>query len=426
MWIEWTLRAALTGRERNALKNRMRVMQAERESAGCAVLRRGAALLLVLQLSAFGAGTIFASSPQFARTEEEWAALRDNRMEYTEIEGLIQEYNPTVQQNQFSYRKFRKDYGSSRDDVASEYRRLADELLADISYPDEGDANYAAAMTAALTSEMQAKNLQKQADDTLEDAEIIRLNYESAEKALVQTAQNSMIAYYAGQYRTEADALSKQLAELQLSVAEAQKAVGAGTEIQLLTTQQAVQNAEKTKISDSAARDATRQKLQVMLGWKADSEAEIAPLPELQLSRIDSMNPEADLEHAKQNNYTLRVNQKKLENAVGETDINTLKSTIADNEARIAASLNAAYQTVLSAKSSYLYSVSNAELSAQTAAQSAQRYQLGLLSRVEYETAELNAKQAELGRKQAELTLFQAMEAYDWAVRGLAGASAAG
>ena len=73
MWIEWTLRAALTGRERNALKNRMRVMQAERESAGCAVLRRGAALLLVLQLSAFGAGTIFASSPQFARTEEEWA-----------------------------------------------------------------------------------------------------------------------------------------------------------------------------------------------------------------------------------------------------------------------------------------------------------------------------------------------------------------
>ena len=55
----------------------------------------------------------YASSPEFARSAEEWAALKDNKMEYWEIEGLIQEYNPTVQQNQYSYVKFRRDYGDT-------------------------------------------------------------------------------------------------------------------------------------------------------------------------------------------------------------------------------------------------------------------------------------------------------------------------
>ena len=71
---------------------------------------------------------VFASSPEFARTAEEWAALKDNKLEYREIGGLVEEYNPTVQQNQFSNRKFREDYGDTNDEWAEEYRRLANEI----------------------------------------------------------------------------------------------------------------------------------------------------------------------------------------------------------------------------------------------------------------------------------------------------------
>ena len=35
--------------------------------------------------------TAFAASPEFARSAEEWAKLRDNTIEYDELEGLIQE-----------------------------------------------------------------------------------------------------------------------------------------------------------------------------------------------------------------------------------------------------------------------------------------------------------------------------------------------
>ena len=40
-----------------------------------------------------------AASPEFARTQEEWARLRDNVLEYEEIEDLVHEYNTTVLNN---------------------------------------------------------------------------------------------------------------------------------------------------------------------------------------------------------------------------------------------------------------------------------------------------------------------------------------
>ena len=38
-------------------------------------------------------------SPEFSRTAEEWARLRDNVLEYGEIEDLVYEYNTTVLNN---------------------------------------------------------------------------------------------------------------------------------------------------------------------------------------------------------------------------------------------------------------------------------------------------------------------------------------
>lgn len=434
MWID-------DCRERSNMKSGNRMYRREREQQSRAnrgkknggkgrtgLLNSGtvafAAVLGATLLSISGAETTLASSPSFARTAEEWETLQDNRLDYAEIEGLIQEYNPTVQQNQYSYRKFRKDYGDTKDDVAGEYRRLANELLSDIVYPDEDSGSYASGMMAALSSEMQANSLLKQADENLEDAEIIRLNYEMAEKALVQTAQNNLITWHTGQLTIQTDALAKRQAEIELSIAEAQAGAGTGTQIQVLTAKQNVQNAEKTLLSDSSAADTARQKLQIMLGWKADSQPEIGEIPSVDMARIDAMKPAEDIVKALENNYTLRVNRKKLQNAVQETDISTLRSTIADNEGRIAAGLNSAYQNVLTAKKNYLYSQSNAALAAQTAAQTAQRYALGTVSRTASEIADISAKQAELSLKREELALFQAMETYDWAVRGMTSASA--
>ena len=61
---------------------------------GMKKIRAAAAVLTAAVLMSAGSMTAFASSPEFARTAEEWASLQDNRLEYGEIEGLVEEYNP--------------------------------------------------------------------------------------------------------------------------------------------------------------------------------------------------------------------------------------------------------------------------------------------------------------------------------------------
>ena len=46
--------------------------------------------------------TGLAASPEFARSAEEWERLRDNVLEYEELEDLIHEYNVTTQNNQYT------------------------------------------------------------------------------------------------------------------------------------------------------------------------------------------------------------------------------------------------------------------------------------------------------------------------------------
>ena len=386
-------------------------------------IRTAAAVLTAAVLVSAGSMTALASSPEFARTAEEWASLQDNRLEYGEIAGLVEEYNPTVQQNQFTYRKFREDYGDTNSEWADEYRRMANEIRDDLYYPDVDDPGYASLMVAAATAEISARQLEQQADNTLEDAEILKLNHEMAKKVLVQTAQNNMISWYSQLLSIQNAEKAKRLAEVRLAAAQASAGVGMGTQIEVLNASQTVKNAEQSLITAVSSADTTKRKLQVMLGWKADAEPEIGEIPAADLTRVDQMNPETDLPRALENNYTLRINKKKLQNARHATDISTLQSTIADNEARIAVSLRNAYQTVVNQKNAYLYNALNAEVTAQTAAYTAQQFALGTASAVENEAAQIAAEQAQIAMKQSEYSLFQAMEAYDWAVNGLAAAS---
>ena len=74
-------------------------------AAGCAAL-----LAIQAPFCAFAQ-----QSPDFARTEEEWARLRDDDLEFDEIPALIHEYNSTVLQNAIDYKN---DRGKTSTDIA--------------------------------------------------------------------------------------------------------------------------------------------------------------------------------------------------------------------------------------------------------------------------------------------------------------------
>lgn len=383
------------------------------------VLPSGLAALLI----AASPVTTFGASPEFARTAEEWARLRDNVIEYGELEDLIEEYNTTVQTNQLDLNEFKRKYGDTKDDVSQKYRDMAGEIYSSLEYPDPDDPTYGMMVNSVLMAEIQAKNMEQQADNNLEDSEIVYLNYKSAEKTLVTVAQTNMINYQKDQISLKQAELAKRQAEISLSSARTKAAVGTATRVEVLNAEEAVQNADRSVESARTAINNVRQKLQVMLGWKYSDAPEILEVPVSDIGRIAGMDPQADREKALENNYTLKVNRKKRSNATADADIEKLDRTIADNEQKIGSSLVTCYQNVQSAKLAYDQAAADLELEKRNLDSTRLQHSQGRASANQLELQELAVQTKELALKLADLNLFQTMETYDWAVKGLAGAS---
>ena len=365
----------------------------------------------------------FAASPEFSRSAEEWAKLRDNTIEYDELEGLIQEYNATVQTNNLDLAEFKRKYGDTKDDVSSKYRDMADEIYSSINYPESDETTYGMLIGSVAMAEIQAKNMEQQADDNLEDSEIIYLNYKSAEKTLVTVAQTNMISYEKDQIALKQAELAKCQAEIALTTTQTQASLGMSTEVDVLNAQESIQNADRNVESSKAAIENVRQKLQVMLGWKYNDTPEITEVPASDMSRIDAMDPTADKDAALENNYVLKVNKKKLANADAANTKESLQKTIEDNERKIASSLVTSYQNVLTAKLAYDQAAANLELAQRNLNSLQLQFDQGKASRNALENQQIAVENAELALKTADLNLFQTMETYDWNVNGLASTS---
>ena len=317
--------------------------------------------ILVLALTAVMGGlppmAALGASPEFARTEQEWARLQDNVIEYDEIPDLIHEYNATVQNNQYDYQKFREDYGDTNSDVADAYNDLAQDFYDDMS--GETDAG---SMMSDLQLDIQARNMLKQADNTLEDSKIYLLTYEMAEDNLAATAQSNMISYHKKQLELEQKQTDLELAREKYSLEQVKQAAGTVTAVDVHTAKESLQSSENNIKELESGIENLKEELYISLGWKHNDSPDIKELPQMDVSRIDGMDPDRDLETALENNYTLKINKRKLENARSKTTRESLETKIRNNEKQIGASLSSAYKNVLSARLSYEQAVAEAQL----------------------------------------------------------------
>lgn len=377
--------------------------------------------ILVLALTAVMGGlspmAALGASPEFARTEQEWARLQDNVIEYDEIPDLIHEYNATVQNNQYDYQKFREDYGDTNSDVADAYNDLAQDFYDDMS--GETDAG---SMMSDLQLDIQARNMLKQADNTLEDSKIYLLTYEMAEDNLAATAQSNMISYHKKQLELEQKQTDLELAREKYSLEQVKQAAGTVTAVDVLTAKESLQSSENNIKELESGIENLKEELYISLGWKHNDSPDIKELPQMDVSRIDGMDPDRDLETALENNNTLKINKRKLENARSKTTRESLETKIRNNEKQIGASLSSAYKNVLSARLSYEQAVAEAQLEETNTNIAAGKLQAGMMTSLEYKEQEYKMESSRLNAEMAAVSLFQAMETYDWSVKGLASA----
>lgn len=358
----------------------------------------------------------WAGSPEFARTAEEWARLRDNQMEYGELAGLIHEYNATVLNNQLDFNKKKNDGDITSDEIAQAYRDQANDLRSSIT----GESGMAGVSDAGL--EAQARMLEQQADNNVTDLEIYRMNYEKSEANLVIAAQNGLIAYHQKLEQIPVHEKNVETLTAAYHSANAKLSVGTTTQVEVLTAQKNLQDAQAALSQLHADVIKSRQNLCILLGWSYDASPEMGGIPSTDLTRIEAMNPQEDKAKAIENNYTWKVNKRKLDNATAESTRETLRNTIGDNEQKIGSDLVLKHQAVLQLKSSYDQAVSDFNLAAQNMQSADMKLQVGSIARLEHLQTQNTyvAKQAAV--KTADLNLFQAIETYDWAINGLAAA----
>ena len=384
--------------------------------------RRIAAVTLVLCL--WAASSVYAKSPEFARTPEEWEHLRDNRLEYAEIEDLIIEYNPTVSSNDYDLRQFKQDYGTSNTEVADTYRQLAEELMNGIDISDSGAANplYAASAMTAVVNESTAKQLYALADSAVEDYEIKKLGYELARKSITQAAKANMIAYYAGQLSQESAALNAELAQIQFSLKSIQAGLGMATQAEVLSAREGYLNAQKEVTSAQSSTQEVLKKLQVACGWKYESVPELGALPEPDTARIAAIDLASDIQKARDNNYTLKINQRKYDNSTADATRQTLEVTMEGNRQNIGMAVNSAYLGLKAAGDALSSASTAAALASNTLRLSEQGHQRGTVSDMDLRSAQISARIAAIAVEQAKLSLLQSLMNYDFIVDGLASA----
>lgn len=357
-----------------------------------------------------------ASSPDFARSEEEWAALRDNKLTFEEIPALVHEYNATVLNNE---KAFQKDSGQNAEEIREALLDAADEMdnLA-MDAETEGGAGYA----TGAGYRTQAASLRQQAEESVSDSDVIRWQYEQVEASIVQSVKTNFISYYEAILQKAAGEAKIGYLEQAYQSALNKKNVGTATELEVLTAKESLQTAQAALLSADASISSYKRKMQVLCGWEYDADAEIGALPDFDMALISEIDLSADTELALSNNYQLKIDERKLKNATDGTLRAQYQKTVDTDRQQIASSVRSAYDSLITAKSDYDTAAAELALSRQSLDTSARQYALGVISRMEYAAAENAVTEQEHALKLSEIAVFSAWTAYESAVGGLASA----
>ena len=409
---------------------------------------RAAALVLSLACAAASPVTALAENPQFAHDEATWARLRDNVMEYDELQMLVEEYNPYYLNNQGTYQQGRSvknkneirqnQYDSANDmeDSAEGLRDTADtmkdalEMMSGMAVGMTLDSatqkqissmssSYASLMAAAAMIEQSSISTRQAADASYEDSETQALAHQNTQTGLIVQTQGLFASYNLARKSIATLKQNLALAEQSLAMTQRQQSVGMATATDVLKAQNSVQSLQSGITSAEANVENLRQQLCLATGWKYNDQPEIQDLPRANRALIAGMNPEVDAQTAVDSNISLKVNKRLLSNMTeGSTERKNMERTIANQEQSIRSSVRTMYNTVLMDQTAL--QAGEAALATETKNQSIAdtKLQLGMIGNLEYLNAQnsLAARQIEL--ETADMNLQQALETYQWALKG--------
>ena len=340
--------------------------------------------------------------------------LQDSLIEYEELGSLIHANNLSIQKLTDSTEETKENYIKIRDSLRSE---KADADAAKEEAKEQGDtdsyaeyASYSAIYKAAIQS-------YNKMIDRLDRYSSNKSRLE-LEKQLTNGAQSLMISWQSVSLQKETLETQEALYRALYENAQTQQQAGLATSQEVQTAYLNWQNASISLQSLSDSQAAIYQNLCLMLGVDETGSMQLQNIPAADLNRISQLNLEQDTLTAIGNNSQIKSTRNTSSD--GSTSGNASKQrTLSDLENQVTLKMKELYEEVTKAKQSY-DAAQAGYASAQITWDNAQKkYSLGMLSKAEYLQQELQFIQKKSSFEAADLSLFQALETYDWATKGI-------
>lgn len=391
-------------------------------------LKRGAMAVGAVGMSLFMTAAFpmsaLAGSPEFAYTQEKWAALRDNVMEYEELNDLIHEYNATVLNNRAEYDDYRgKSSDRFKNDYADTVQDLYDASDKMLENVDEDQPGYASALAGSISTRIQAQRMQETADSENMDGDIKKLEYDRQEAELVRTAQTKMNQYWQKVKNRQSLEASLSLAQARESAAAVRVQAGMEPQARLMEAQEAVQSAQASIQASDQEMDTVRRELCLLTGWSYDASPEIREIPVTRTVDLGAIDLEGDKQRAVEQNYALRAAKGKMNNTnYGTVQNKVLQVNVGEAEQKIKTDVEKCYQNLKQAQSDQDQAAAELALEQRNLDAASRKLENGSIKRNEYLEIQDGYAAKAAAEQVSALKLTQAQEDYWWAVNGLADA----
>ena len=350
--------------------------------------------------------------------DETWGRLLDDTLEYEEIPDLIEYFNPVYRSAADSVEDGLKDsyeLAEKMREDGKEYRQQAKGLEA------EGDQIYSAqykAMARSLSSAASTmeKALDKQAK-RLDQNTLAPIRYQ-----LSSAVQSLFIGYKQMEANREMLEKMVQLYSAMLSMSDTQSQIGMATSADLLSAKVSLTSAQNQLQTLDNSMDSMRRTLIMLTGWDYTDNPVFGAVPEPDMSQIDGIDREADKVKAIAYNQSIisLKNTKQANRTV--KDIHSKERSVTDAEEQLRSNMDTLYYSLLE-KQAALKAADTAFLQAQLTMESNnRRYELGMLGPAEYLGAQIACCQAEAARDTASMNMLQALNEYNWALKGVVSA----
>ena len=349
-------------------------------------------------------------------SEEEWSKLMDNNLEYSEIEDLVNNFNPSIASAWTSYTANITDLDYSIKDLEIARRELR--LLSDNS-KEEYDFTNVYLYTAQANALNKVIESMNKAKTSLSKISSTNRPIRQAAMQLTNGVKLMFISY--DSLLKSEELLNEQLKlyEGMKTAAKAAESSGMSTSAEYTKTQLQAQEVRNNLDSLIAGKESLRKSLIMLCGWSEQDTPNIVPITDVDLSKIDTFNPDEDIKKAIGNNFTLiEFRNTKYKKSLGMKESRALSEE--QMEANLKTNLNSLYADVQSKKSDY----EAAKLSLETADINDNianvKLQNKMISGVEYQGERLKNLQSRQAFETARMELLKSMEVYEAAVEGMA------